>query len=192
MFLRIMELLFFLYCFVHIFIAVLFDTQIVASDLGIPKEVYPEQVLEMSKQYVAQFKDPYFVNPPSWYKIFCFCEVVFQLPFCIIASYAFLRGSRAWIRVPTIIYSTHVITTLLPIMYSLLVDDFSKMHRVGPTTQDERLQLIALYSPYLIIPMLMLLTMICSCNYGCSQGNETKSASQQKTTASKKKAKKNQ
>lgn len=50
------------------------------------------QVLNLTKQYVAQFKDPYFMDPPSWYKMFCYSELIFQLPFSIVAMFAFMLG----------------------------------------------------------------------------------------------------
>jgi len=49
--------------------------------------------VELGKQYVAQFKDPYFLNPPSWYKALVFSEILVQMPFCVVASIAMLLGN---------------------------------------------------------------------------------------------------
>lgn len=48
-FLRLLEIVFFLYFASHIPITALFDTQAVQSDLGIPKEWYPEEVISATR-----------------------------------------------------------------------------------------------------------------------------------------------
>jgi len=158
-------LVFFLYFLTHIPVTILFDSQIVADDLGIPRDLYPEEVLNLTKQYVSQYKDPYFMDPPSWYKVFCFSEIVFQLPFFLVATIAFMLGSKSWIRIPTLIYSSHVATTVAPMLYSFYFDDFKKVNRVGPETEDERMTLMLFYTPYFVIPVLMMLTMVFSKTY---------------------------
>ena len=84
-------------------------------------------------------------------------------------------------RIPTIIYSTHLITTLIPNIYSILLDDFSKMNRVGPETLEERLKLLSLYIPFIVIPALMLLTMLVSDTYKCVKTTSTSSSAQSKS-----------
>ncbi|KAF6024491.1 tmem97 [Bugula neritina] len=91
--LRLMEMIFFLYFLISVPIAILFDSQAIAEDLNISKSLYPEPVVELGKQYVAQFKDPYFLNPPSWYKALVFSEILVQMPFCVVASIAMLLGN---------------------------------------------------------------------------------------------------
>lgn len=44
MMLRLLELIFFLYFLTHIPVTVLFDSQILADEIGIPKDLYPEEV----------------------------------------------------------------------------------------------------------------------------------------------------
>jgi len=80
-----------------------------------------------------------------------------------------------------IIYSSHIATTLLPILYSFAVDDFAKMKRVGPETEEERLKLIAVYAPFLVMPLLILLTVACSGSYSqTTQPAPAKSAAPKK------------
>lgn len=94
--------------------------------------------------------------------------------------YYMFTGSRAWIRIPTIMYATNIITVILPIVYSVAVDDFAKMNRVGPVTQDERLKLLAAYLPYLVIPALMILTMLFSQTYKSGRVSAVSEKAQQK------------
>lgn len=50
------------------------------------------QLTDLRQWYTREFKDPLLQDPPTWFKSFLFCELVFQLPFFPIATYAFLRG----------------------------------------------------------------------------------------------------
>ena len=72
-------------------------------------------------------------------------------------------GGCKWIRTPAIIYSVHTMTTLIPILSTLLLDDFSKASHFrgqGPKTFQERLFLISVYIPYFLIPLILLLFMV--------------------------------
>lgn len=82
---------------------------------------------------------------------------------CIIAFVSV--GSCTWIRIPAIIYSSHVATTVWPMLVSFYLDDFSKFVPPGPSTWEERMTLIAIYMPYFLIPELILLTMLFSDTY---------------------------
>jgi hypothetical protein len=132
----------------------------------------------MLVDYCAQMKDPMMMEPPVWFQSFCVCELLVQLPFFFPAAWAFFSGysrlpcivstlnldskhflteNNLWIRVPAIVYAAHVATTLIPILSYVYLNDFSTGKYPGPSTQQERLMLMGIYSPYLIIPVLMLL-----------------------------------
>ncbi|XP_045629313.1 sigma intracellular receptor 2 [Ursus americanus] len=160
---RGLEWLLGLYFLSHIPITLLLDLQAV-----LPRELYPVELTDLRQWYTREFKDPLLQDPPTWFKSFLFCELVFQLPFFPIATYAFLRGGRRWIRTPAIIYSVHTMTTLIPILSMFLFDDFSKASGFkgqGPKTLRERLALISVYAPYLLIPLMLLLFMLRSPYY---------------------------
>uniref|UniRef100_A0A8C6D4C5 Transmembrane protein 97 n=1 Tax=Moschus moschiferus TaxID=68415 RepID=A0A8C6D4C5_MOSMO len=142
----------------HIPITLLMDLQGV-----LPRDLYPVELRNLQQWYIEEFKDPLLQNPPVWFKSFLFCELVFQLPFFPIAAYAFFKGGCKWIRTPAIIYSVHTMTTLIPILSTLLLDDFSKASRFrgqGPQTFQERLFLLSVYIPYFLIPLVLLLFMV--------------------------------
>ena len=72
------------------------------------------------------------------------------------------------IRTPAIIYSVHTMTTLIPILSTLLFEDFSKASGFkgqGPKTFHERLTLVSVYAPYFLIPLMLLLFMLRSPYY---------------------------
>ncbi|XP_072285838.1 sigma intracellular receptor 2 [Pyxicephalus adspersus] len=157
---RLLEWIFFFYFFSHIPITLLVDLQAI-----LPSSWYPQQLLDLMKWYTATFKDHLMRNPPPWFLSFVYCEAIVQLPFFPVAAYAFLKGGCRWIRVPAIVYSSHVATTVLAILAHLLFGDFPKTAELDSPTQKERLTLVAVYAPYLVIPVLILVTMLFSPRY---------------------------
>nr|KAF6459434.1 transmembrane protein 97 [Rousettus aegyptiacus] len=160
---RGLEWLLGLYFLSHVPITLLLDLQAV-----LPRELYPFELRNLLKWYAEEFKDPLLQDPPTWFKSFLFCELVFQLPFFPIATYAFFKGGCKWIRTPAIIYSVHTMTTLIPILSTFLFEDFSKASGFkgqGPKAFHERLTLISIYAPYFLIPLVLLLFMLRSPYY---------------------------
>ncbi|XP_071621031.1 sigma intracellular receptor 2 [Heliangelus exortis] len=154
------ERLFGLYFLSHIPITLLIDLQPL-----LPAGIYPQGLTEALQWYGAAFRDPMMLQPPEWFQAFMYSEAFLQLPFFPVAAYAFLKGGCRWIRTPAIIYSTHVATTLFAILAHILFYDFSKSEHPGPETQRERLVLLSIYSPYLLIPLLLLFTMLYNPHY---------------------------
>ncbi|NWZ48909.1 SGMR2 protein, partial [Haliaeetus albicilla] len=152
---RCRERLFAFYFLSHIPVTLLIDLQAL-----LPAGLHPRALTELLQWYAATFRDPMMLQPPEWFKAFIYCEAFLQMPFFPIAVYAFLKGGCKWIRTPAIIYSTHVATTLFAILAHILFHDFSKSEHLGPQTQRERLILLSIYMPYLLIPLLILFTML--------------------------------
>ncbi|KAM4843917.1 sigma intracellular receptor 2 isoform 1-T1 [Thomomys bottae] len=155
---RCLEWLLGLYFLSHIPITLFMDLQVL-----LPPELYPAQFRSLMSWYCKEFKDPLLQKPPVWFKSFVFCELLFQLPFFPFATYAFFKGGCRWIRTPAIIYSVHTMTTLIPILSSFLLEEFSKasgFKGLKPETPRERLTLVCIYAPYLIIPIVLLLFML--------------------------------
>ncbi|XP_040856872.1 sigma intracellular receptor 2 [Ochotona curzoniae] len=150
---RFLECLLGLYFVAHIPITLFLDLQMV-----LPRELFAVELRNVLQWYAKEFKDPLLQDPPEWFKSFVFCELVFQLPFFPFAAYAFFKGSCKWVRTPAIIYSAHTMTTVIPILATLLFEDFPKGQ--GPGTFSEKLILVSVYLPYLLIPLVLLLFML--------------------------------
>uniref|UniRef100_A0A3Q4BST6 Transmembrane protein 97 n=1 Tax=Mola mola TaxID=94237 RepID=A0A3Q4BST6_MOLML len=172
---RILEIIFFLYFASHIPITLFIDLQAL-----FPEHVYPQQLRDVLRWYSEDFRDPMVVDPPEWFKSFIFCEALLQLPFFPIAAYAFLKGGCRWIRTPAILYSTHVATTLLPILSHILFHQFPANPHAGPQTQQERWRLLSIYVPYLLVPLLLLLTMLLAPTYNSEGGNASAGSAKKK------------
>ncbi|XP_008300902.1 sigma intracellular receptor 2 [Stegastes partitus] len=174
--LRVLEIIFFFYFASHIPITLFIDLQAL-----LPGHVYPQPLKDLLRWYAEDFRDPMVLDPPHWFKSFIFCEALLQTPFFPIAAYAFLKGSCKWIRTPAIIYSTHVATTLIPILAHILFYQFPEKPHPGPRTQKERWMLVSIYAPYLVVPVLLLLTMLLSSTYSSpAKSRSTSSKSKKK------------
>ncbi|KAL8199279.1 UNVERIFIED_CONTAM: hypothetical protein K2H54_039158 [Gekko kuhli] len=163
---RALERLFALYFLAHIPVTLLLDAQALSS------RFHPPPLAEVLGWYTASFKDPLMAQCPAWFKSFIYCEVFLQLPFFPVAAYAFWKGNCKWIRTPAIIYATHVATTLVPLLAHFVFHDFSDSKPAGPQMWHERLWLLAVYSPYLLISLLLLMTMLVHPSY--SSGGKRK------------------
>lgn len=175
MFLRALEIVFFFYFASHIPITLFIDLQAL-----LPEHVYPQPFKDVLLWYAAEFRDPLVLEPPVWFRAFIFSEVLVQLPFFPIAAYAFFKGSCKWIRTPAIIYSVHVATTLIPILGHILLHNFPVAPVPGPQTSKERWTLVSVYAPYLIIPLILLLTMLSSATYNSTSPSAKASTKRKK------------
>lgn len=151
---RLIDYVFFLYFASHIPISLMFDAQTV-----VPRWIFPKQLVDTLDWYVVHMRDPMMADTPAWYHSFCLCEVFFQFPFFFFGTYAFWKGISKckWIRFPLIIYSTHVMTTVIAILYHINFHDFTNSKYEAPRNQKERIQLSAIYLPYLTLPLGLLL-----------------------------------
>ncbi|MBN3319941.1 SGMR2 protein, partial [Atractosteus spatula] len=176
-FVRFLEWVFFLYFASHVPITLFIDLQAL-----LPGELYPQSLKDVLRWYAAQFKDPMMLDPPAWFKSFIFCEALLQTPFFPVAAYAFYKGGCRWIRTPAIVYATHVATTLIPILAHILFYRFPEGPHPGPQSPRERLTLTAIYAPYLLIPIILLLTMLLSSAYraAAAPAGEGRAASKKK------------
>ncbi|XP_034384696.1 sigma intracellular receptor 2 [Cyclopterus lumpus] len=168
---RWLEIVFFFYFASHIPITLFIDLQAL-----LPGHVYPQPLKDLLQWYAEGFRDPMVLDPPGWFKSFVVCEALLQMPFFPVAAYAFLKGGCTWIRTPAIVYSTHVATTLVPILAHILFYQFPMKPHPGPQTAQERWLLVSIYLPYLLVPVLLLLTMLLSSTYNPTSTSGHKSA----------------
>ena len=85
------------------------------------------------------------------FRSFIIAEAFFQLPFFFVATYGLLF-KKQWIRIPLIVYGSHVFTTVFPIMYTFYEADNSDggLNKVA---------LFGFYSPYLLVPLMLTIYM---------------------------------
>jgi hypothetical protein len=152
----------------HIPITILIDGQAVFSPL------YPRFLVDVVASYADCFGDVLMGKAPSleliWFSAVVGCEIICQLPFFFVAtkmllsypksktihrkpnptstSYANYDDSNtypAWFRTACLIYGSHVTTTLVPIMATIIAST--------ETSISQKCTTLAIYSPYLIFPV---------------------------------------
>lgn len=90
----------------------------------------------MKLAYAEAFHDPFMgsSSPPTWFKSFLAMELGLQLPVFVYIIYAMLGGAFSiydmlftfnqgrvkWLKEIGLLYTGHVVTTMVPVMVSLL------------------------------------------------------------------------
>ncbi len=77
-------------------------------------------------------------------------ELFFQMPFFVVALYG-LWNKKNWVRIPSIVYGSHVSTTVIPILFEFFTSKLLKM--------EEKFMLFVFYSPFLFIPLMLTIYM---------------------------------
>lgn len=95
---------------------------------------------------VARYADKLVLARPTWYKVAIWLEILVQAPVYVLGLYAFSRR-RNWVRGPALVYAI----VLLTIMPMVLAEQL-----VGEHATDRPLVVLAVYSPWLIMPVLLL------------------------------------
>ncbi|TFG08474.1 DUF2781 domain-containing protein [Candidatus Heimdallarchaeota archaeon] len=94
--------------------------------------------------------DPLLMARPVWYKCLIWIDLVLFGPFCIVATYAFIKRKK-WIRIPTIIYAAVMFENLLIIFFEAFSANYTLYF---PWVY------IAAYGPYMLMPILLAIRMI--------------------------------
>jgi hypothetical protein len=120
-------------------------------------------------------------NPPTWFKSLVVFELVFQMPFFLLAIYAITRGTPrrkedefdsivvrgdGVFRSLCMIYGSSTATTLIPI--------FASISTQRDTTFAERGMLVCFYLPYIIFPVWLVAIAACEENVFGTVGMERK------------------
>ncbi|KAJ3054808.1 Transmembrane protein 97 [Rhizophlyctis rosea] len=153
LFSRPLDIIFLFYFITHIPSTVLLSPQTL-----LPPHWVPAFMKEAMRTWVGMSGDPWMAQSLAgkpvdwWFKgIIAFGELPISLPFFFYLIHG-LWNDRAQIRIPAIIYSSHVATTLIPIL--------SEIFFAHPElSEDQRRMLVAAYLPYLVIPLLFLFRM---------------------------------
>jgi hypothetical protein len=129
------------YFITHIPITLLIDLQ------SLFLESYPEALKEFVRNhYLLKYGDYLMADPPIWLKALLTFEIL-QVPYFFVATYALLYRKN-WIRISSIVYSSHVITAV-----SLIL---AELHFSSRITFEQKVSLFSFYLPYLIIPACLL------------------------------------
>ncbi|CDH61039.1 transmembrane protein 97 [Lichtheimia corymbifera JMRC:FSU:9682] len=147
---RPLDMVYFGYFAMHVPVTVLVDMQ-----PFYPQHLIPQALKEVVTGYAETYKDPLVASPVllPWFESFLYCEILLQLPFFFIALYGLWKDAQ-FVRLPLLVYGTHVATTVIPCLAELFFGSSS-------LTFDERLTISGFYFPYFIIPLVILIDSYC-------------------------------
>jgi hypothetical protein len=140
----ILRWVFLIYFITHIPITLCVDLQVLFG------QYYPPALVSLNDWYIATYNDTVIRDKPIWLQSFIWCELLLQTPFFFLATYGLLF-KKNWIRIPSILYGTHVATTVVPILAETLLGNHN--------TDEQKLMLTGFYAPYLLIPLALALYM---------------------------------
>lgn len=129
-------------------------TAFIDAQAFLPRSVFPSIAIDLVEWHcsAAGFKDSLMREKPSWFRHIVLFEIMLQFPFFFVALAALLKRSNS-VRLPALVYGSHVATTMIPILGHFSVVDPS----LSPS---ERATLIAIYCPYLILPVWLVVAMM--------------------------------
>lgn len=86
---RPVDIFFILFFVVHIPTAALIDAQSI-----LPSDWFHDELQILTKSHIVSTGDPLVSANPPWFKALVWCELVFQVPYFVVATYAFIRGEK--------------------------------------------------------------------------------------------------
>ncbi len=108
----------------------------------------PRAVVDLAHWFGSNY-DHLLMARPMWWRMTIWIDVLFFGPFYVFAIYAYTRG-RAWIRIPSIIYGSVMITNVTIILGEELF---------GPHATPERLMVLMANGPWLLMPIFIIYRM---------------------------------
>lgn len=136
------------YFVLHIIVSLTADIQGVLPNWFLD-EHFPTFLRQAVLEYTAASQDTTLTAPEPWMHSLLLTEAIVQLPFFFIAVYALL-ARKNWIRMPAIIYSAHVMTTVIPCVAHIVASDMSI---------ENKMRVAPLYLIFFFVPLLLLVRM---------------------------------
>jgi len=137
------------YFFLHVPATALIDAQALVKD----KALIPTFAREILEFHVEQNRDFLMLDPAPWLKSFIFCECFLQLPTLVLLLRKFLRKDGRNVKVIGLCYSSHVMTTMVPILTAIV------FNREGGN-KDFNWQLFLIYFPYFLVPFMLFVSLL--------------------------------
>ena len=108
----------------------------------------PRAIVDLSHWWGRSFDPLLFARPP-WWRATIWIDAVLFGPYYAFALYAFIRG-RNWIRIPSIIYSSIMLTNVTIIMSEEIW---------GPHASPHLMSVVGANASWVIVPLLLLYRM---------------------------------
>ena len=145
-----LDALLLVYLIVHTVVGPLIDAQAVLPDAFPSLGSFYENagLAHVVSSWCADHGDFLMAERPVWFKAAVWAEIMLQVPTCAVLSLGWARRQE-WVRLPSIMYSVHVLTTMVPIMAVLLIEGAA---RASPPSA----VCIGAYAVWVALPALLL------------------------------------
>ncbi|CAM9839119.1 unnamed protein product [Discosporangium mesarthrocarpum] len=143
---RVWQYVYLAFFVIHVIITGLVDLQALPF-----RDYYPQVLQDLVKFHVETNHDHLMSTPvPAWFEALVWMELVFQMPFFVLASVAFVKGWN-WIRIPCIVYGSSAFTSMAPILGNTLASerltDAQRYKLVGICESNDRFLALEIFVP---------------------------------------------
>ncbi|KAH8659330.1 transmembrane protein 6/97 [Tricladium varicosporioides] len=107
--------------------------------------ILPQFFHDIKSYYISNFNDRFFIETPLYFEVFAYTELAFQLPIMVWAIYGLYKDSP---KVPLVLLPWAILVSLTTLV--CIVEIWS-----WPSPTTEKVELMKLYVPYLILPTVM-------------------------------------
>ncbi|KAF9161447.1 Transmembrane protein 97 [Actinomortierella ambigua] len=117
---------------------------------------YTQPIQKAFAFYLSVSKDPLMgaLLDTVWFKAVIILKAVIQPPLALYASVSLYRNQTRQLALPVVAYSSLLVTVMIPMLSTIL---FERADRIPfPMTDDERVRLACMYSPWILFPFWML------------------------------------
>lgn len=106
-FVKLLDLLLFVYFFLIAIVAPLFDGQLV-----LPKHMFPPLLVDLKSWYTQQYGDYLVSEKPHFFAGLIWSELLFAWPLAVLSLYAIAAG-KSWINTTCLLYGASTLTAMV-------------------------------------------------------------------------------
>jgi hypothetical protein len=112
-----------------------------------PTSLKPEFITTLREWYITTYADRFFTQPPAWFNLYMYMELVYHVPLSVWAIGALIRGNAVCVMIVQLVYAVQTaVTTATCIADYLSWSDY---------LNSQKIELGKLYVPYLALCMFL-------------------------------------
>ncbi|KAL3363906.1 hypothetical protein AABB24_012906 [Solanum stoloniferum] len=109
-FVKLLDLLLFVYFLLIAIVAPLFDGQV-----ALPKHIFPPVLVDLKSWYTQQYGDYLVSEKPHFFVGLIWLEILFAWPLSVLSLYAIAAG-KSWIKTTSLMYGVSTLTAMVAIL----------------------------------------------------------------------------
>ncbi|WMV39039.1 hypothetical protein MTR67_032424 [Solanum verrucosum] len=109
-FVKLLDLLLFVYFLLIAIVAPLFDGQV-----ALPKHIFPPVLVDLKSWYTQQYGDYLVSEKPHFFVGLIWLELLFAWPLSVLSLYAIAAG-KSWIKTTSLMYGVSTLTAMVAIL----------------------------------------------------------------------------